>query len=152
MKYLFMIICFIGVVGCSGSKNLNNFTSLIKNNTPTENGTIFLTVSAVGETKENAIENCVSNAFETVLFRGVPASVQPQPMIENEQKARSANPNFFDCFKNEACYKKFVTYINFMGEGVKVREGIGMSTSLKINLNALKTYLEQNNIIRKFGF
>lgn len=151
MKQLFFIFCFsLVVVACSAPKN--TFTSLVKNNPETEEGTIFLTVSAIGTTKEKAMENCVQNAFETLLFRGVPESIQSRPMIENESQAKSANPAFFDCFKNETCYKKFVTYINFQGDGIKVDKGVGISTSLKINIRALRTYMEQNNVVRKFGF
>ncbi len=149
MKYLIIISCFL-FAACSAPKN--TFTSLVKNNPDTEEGTIFLTVSAIGNTKEKAMENCVQNAFETLLFRGVPESIQTRPMIENESQAKSNNPAFFDCFKNETCYKKFVTYINFQGDGIKVDKGVGISTSLKINIRALRTYLEQNNVVRKFGF
>lgn len=135
--------------GCS--PKLRTYSAQISVLPQSEEGTIFLRASGLGSNERRAYENAIYNTFSTVLYQGVPESIQATPMIPSENAAK-ARPRMDDCLHDNNCYKNFITQITPPGTAEKVNGGYSTTIDIKINLHALNDYLIQNNIIRKFGF
>ena len=149
MKILTIIIIIVAMVwACSPAPKV--YSPQISNINRTEEGTIYVKCTGMGKNKEAAYENAIYNAFSTVLYQGVPESVQSRPLVEpaNTQAARS---KLEKCITSNECYRNFITQITSSGSYTKVDGGYATVASIKINMTALRSYLEQNNIIRKFG-
>jgi len=116
-------------------------------------GTITMRAIGIGNNEGEAISDAVNNAFDVLLFRGLPESEQKIPLIgTNENEERGKHKEYFDEFY-KGRYNSFVMssipssdLINYKG-GKK-----SIAVDVNINLTALRKDLEQNNIIRKFGF
>lgn len=147
---LFVVIALIVLAGVACKPAPKIYSSQITNINRTEEGTIFIKCSGKGRDKEAAYENAIYNAFSTLLFQGIPESVQTRPMID-PANANAAKPKVEKCITDNGCYKQFITQITEPGAFSKVEGGFATVTNIKINIVALRTYLEQNNIIRKFG-
>lgn len=79
-----------------------------------------------------------------LLFRGIPNSNQTTPLIStSEDAAEKQFPEYFKKLFNENRYKTFVTSSSKIGNG---------SQRVVVNTKALRLDLEQNSIIRKFGY
>lgn len=117
----------------------------------TEQGTIFLETTGLGSSEDAAYNDAAASAFSAVLFKGVPGSVQPMPIIADESRAVNDHKQVIDCFHTFDCYSKFVAQSDKIGIPVKGKDGTSVVLRIKINLRTLKTYLEQNNVIRQFG-
>lgn len=132
------------------------YSPQVKNNSSTEEGTIRIQSTGLGNNLPEAYNNAVENAFSALLFKGVPESIQSTPLIPDEMKAKSQYPNILACFKDKKCYTQFLTSATKDGNKERVR-GSGLlnyevKSDVTINVRALRTYLEQNNVIRKFGY
>lgn len=147
-RFFILSILFISFSGCTKKV----YTSSIYNIPETEEGTIFLRVTGFGNNKQEAYNKAVSNAFNTLLFKGVPESIQSRPMIENEAKAKEQFADALSCFNRHDCFSQFITQNNDNGNTSHVKGGTTTTAEVKINIRALRTYLEQKQVIRKFGF
>ena len=56
----------------------------------------------------NAINDAERQAFETILFKGIPGSTQKNALIENQGKAREDHKSYFENFFDQNGYKSFV--------------------------------------------
>jgi len=120
-------------------------------------GTGMVNLAAVGYgANEKAAElDTYVTAFSTILFKGLPAfGALKLPMIDNEAKARSEHKAFFIKFFDNRGYLQFVT-----DQGVLTKLGkadqqgnIRVQKNLSINYDALRRHLEQEGVIRKFGY
>lgn len=150
MKYGVYIALIILVLSAGCTKKV--YTSSIYNIPETEEGTIFLRVTGFGSNKQEAYNKAVSNAFNTLLYKGIPESIQSRPMIEDEAKAKEKFSDVLSCFNRRECYSQFITQNNDNGNTTRVKGGTTTAAEVKINIRALRTYLEQKQVIRKFGF
>lgn len=148
-KYLCLMALALVISACGSTKF---YTFRLQNIRNTEPGTIYLESTGVGKSENDAYNNAAYNAFNAVLFKGIPGSVQASPMIDDETKARADHAEVLKCFTNVDCYNKFVAYSEKVGAPVKTNEGLSADLKIKINIRTLKTYLEQNSVVRKFGF
>lgn len=83
-------------------------------------------------------------AIYHLLFRGIPNSNQTTPLISTSEEATEKQfPEYFKKLFNENRYKTFVTSSSKNGNG---------SQRVVVNTRALRLDLEQNSIIRKFGY
>ena len=116
-------------------------------------GTITARAIGVGNNEAEAYTNAIFNVFDVLFFRGLPESNQKVALIgTNENEERSKNTNYFDEFYNER-YETFVMSVVPSGDLMKSAGGKkSIAVDIKINLDALRTDLEENNIIRKFGY
>ncbi|WP_439131842.1 hypothetical protein [Polaribacter sp.] len=125
-------------------------------------------VLGYGVNENAAIEDAQIRAIETLFFRGIPNSSISKPLVSyNEKTAKQKNPAYFNEFFGS---KKFLTYISesiFVG-GQKQKviatkinkkqakqemvDALVVAVDVLINVKPLRKDLEQNNIIRKFGF
>lgn len=117
------------------------------------NGTITMRAIGVGKNEAEAYNKAVYNAFDVLFFRGLPESDQKLALVgTNEDEERIKNKNYFDEFYGGR-YDSFVMSAIPSSEVMKGSGGIvSIAVDVKINLSALRMDLEQNNVIRKFGF
>lgn len=83
-------------------------------------------------------------AIYQLLFRGFPESNQTFPLIStSEELIQKQNPAYFKNFFEKNRYKTFVMVASRNKDG---------SCRIVLNTRALKLDLEQNSIIRNFGY
>lgn len=116
----------------------------------------IITMRAIGSGKkqQDAISEAEKNAINVLLFRGLPESEQKSALIgSNESAEIEKHKEYFDQFYAQKRYKTFIMSSIPVGDFAKQNGGAKSQTlDVKVNLIALRTDLEQNNIIRKFGF
>jgi len=152
MKY---ILIAAGIF-CFASCSQKTYTTNVSNNATTEEGSIRISSNGKGANLPQAYDNAIENAFSTLLYRGIPESVQSTPLIPNETTAKEQYPTIMACFKDKNCYSQFLTHAAKQGDKERIRGdklfNYEVKSDVTINIRALRTYLEQNNVIRKFGF
>ena len=117
-----------------------------------EEGTIVLRSSGQAKNEALAIDDADKKAFRTLLFYGIPSSVQSRPVIENEMQSKQANPAFFKNFFDKKDYNTFVVNSSTYSSVKRSSKSHYVIRELKINLRSLRANLESNGVIRKFGF
>jgi hypothetical protein len=119
-----------------------------------KDGTITMRSIGIGVNSEEAIYDAETNAMNVLLFRGLPESEQKVALIgTNEAEEKNKHKDYFIKFYSEKRYKTFVMSSIPSSDLIKHKGGKkSIATDIKINLVALRKDLEQNNIIRKFGF
>ncbi|WP_299017105.1 hypothetical protein [uncultured Polaribacter sp.] len=168
MKYItIMAICTL-IISC-GSKNQVAFFPTSEVTYLDYTGDILsVRVLGYGVDESTAIQDAQIRAIETLFFRGIPNSNIAKPLIgynENELK-RKHSYYFRDFFTN----KKFLSFISetifIGGQNQKViatkinkkelKQGLVnaqvVAIDLLINVKPLRKNLEQQSVIKKFGF
>jgi len=143
---LFLLIMLTASCGAPRSYEYH-----LQNLTNTEEGTIYLETTGIGNSENMAYNNAADRAFTALLFKGIPGSMQPMPMIDDEEKAKGEHKKIMDCFSSFDCYSKFITSSEKVGVPKNEGRAITVDLKIKIDLRALRSYLEQNNVIRHFG-
>ena len=117
-------------------------------------GTITIRAIGIGVNTEDAINDGEKNALNVLLFRGLPESEQKVALIgTNETEEKNKHKDYFNKLYAEKRYKTFVMSSIPTTDLIKNKGGKkSIAVDIKINLVALRKDLEQNNIIRKFGF
>ncbi|CAA9202152.1 hypothetical protein [Flavobacterium collinsii] len=117
-------------------------------------GTITMRAIGSGKKQQDAISEAEKNAINVLLFRGLPESEQKSALIgSNESEEIEKHKEYFDQFYTQKRYKTFIMSSIPVGDFARQNGGVKSQTlDVKVNLLALRTDLEQNNIIRKFGF
>lgn len=92
-------------------------------------------------------QQAVVNAFETLLFRGIPGSEVGAPLISDETTARGKHAAYWQEFY-EGRYRTFLLSISDAGPRAKNCAQV----TLKINHVALRQDLEKHGIVRPFGY
>jgi len=86
------------------------------------------------------------------MFKGKRGTNLKDPLIANETEAKSKFKKYFDELKMNR-FKGFIINTNVTSEFVKKSKGAkNISVQTEINYKALRLDLEQNQVIRKFGF
>ena len=132
MKYfkLLFLCVFSLLINCKSTKTISS-TQIIES---TESS-IILDIKAV---------NPEYVAVNQLLFRGFPNSNQTNPLIStSEIEIQKQFPTYFKDFFQGNRYKSFIT------SSTKNTNGYHR---IVINLKAIRLDLEQNSIIRKFGY
>lgn len=112
-------------------------------------------VSCTGDEKKQfkSKEDANAAAFYTLLFRGIPGSQYELPMIADEN-AEKNNPVVVKLLKGG--YSSFITQTSLLNQhntskSTDGKKGVSATYQITINCDALRKYLEQNGVIRKFG-
>lgn len=147
-----LFILYLLVILSSCSKK--SFPSAEVNFLSNKEGTICMKAIGIGINQENAIIDAEKNAFNVIFFRGLPQSEQKTPLIgTNETEEILKHADYFDKFYKGKRYKTFIMSSFPTSNLVKRKGGEKyIAINVTINLVALRTDLEQNNIIRKFGY
>lgn len=149
-KYSILVIVMLFISSC-GTKVPMTAEVTYKNYT---NEIMNLDVIGYGSKKEDALENAKKTAMDIVLFRGIPNSNLNSPLIGiNESEIKAKNKKYFDVFYGQ---KRFLSFITYSVTKIPVQKlennKKGVAANVKINIMSLRKDLEENGIIRKFGY
>jgi hypothetical protein len=150
LSSLLFAILVVSSVGCSKKTLPTSEVNFLSGNS----GTITMRAIGNGQKEQDGISDAERNAFNVILFRGLPESEQKTALVgTNEAEELAKNKSYFDKFYSQMRYKTFVMS-SIPVSSLSKQNGISKSLAvdIKINLVALRKDLEQNNIIRKFGF
>lgn len=114
--------------------------------------TVTFRVEGFAKNAKKAVIDAETKAVQTVLYSGVPGTAFSRPLIEGgKAEAEKRHEDFFKQFY-KSDYKDFVE----AGETVKTfskdkEKRKVMTLDVTVRVAALRNYLENNKIIRKFG-
>ena len=154
MKSFLVCLAFF-VLTCtkvSGQTNeMAEFSGMVKYETGGA-GTITVIAEGIGKNRAKSTVNAIASAIYTVLFVGIPGSQYDIPMIADENKKNNA---VVKDILNRG-YSAFIIESTFIDEIKQTRKMDGVRGKkdiyrITINCSALRSYLEKNNVIRKFG-
>jgi hypothetical protein len=117
--------------------------------------TLSLRVTAYGKKAKEAIENAEQAAVRTILFRGIPGSNQVEnPLIGvNEEKIQKEHKAYFkELFEEKRCSSFILSTVPVSKFSKDATKKKCIVADIKVNLQALRSDLEQHKVIRKFGF
>lgn len=149
---IILITAIVGLHSCSPKLQPQGYSATVEFLYKEDAGTIAVKSSGYGKKKENAIGDAQRNAFNVILFKGIPGTDLNVPLVENESEAKSKHGDYFKKLLDQGDYNKYMMSSAFNSEPAKVKGGVWVSLDIKINYNSLRKDLEQNQIIRKFGF
>lgn len=112
----------------------------------------LLSVNSV-QTAENinkAVSFAEINALENILFRGIPGSLQADPVISNEKEARVKSRQILNELIFKEGYRTFMTDSQLIARQ-EDKNAVTVTQEVTFDIPALRKYLEQNQVIRKFG-
>ena len=112
--------------------------------------TLTVVSSAAGGNRDEAIYNAERQAFENILFKGVPKCNQKRPLVEDESAARRTHGQYFAELLDGNGLRRFVSR-SFVSESVALGQGVGIDQTVQIDLNGLRRDLERAGVIRSFG-
>lgn len=122
-----------------------------------QDGSLTVRCSGIGTSENAAVTDAEKKAINTLLFIGYLSSTQIQPLVDNEQKSKNNNVDFYDQFLEKGGYKSFIMLSSnysketstFQYKSSKLQ--YYLVREIQINLRSLRSHLEQNKIIPKFG-
>lgn len=147
LRHCLFIICLLTTYSISG-QNKVNFLSDGSN-------TLSLRVTAYGKKAKEAIENAEQAAVRTILFRGIPGSNQVEnPLIGvNEEKIQKEHKAYFkELFEEKRCSSFILSTVPVSKFSKDATKKKCIVADIKVNLQTLRSDLEQHKVIRKFGF
>jgi len=127
-------------------------------------GVLKVRSDGYGTNKNEALLDAERYALKILFENGYPGSQQNTPLLNADERRR--NENYINDFLGNNKFKPFITSTEAVSEltkvtGGKIKTKDGGKQSLpnqkimadiSINLTALRKHLEDNNIIRKFGY
>lgn len=102
--------------------------------------------------KDQCEDSAQINAFRILFYRGIPGSQQNTPLIHIDEKQKTENESFLKDFFSSGRYKSFIVSSSTISEVTKQRNQKKVTVDMGINLSSLRKELEQNKVIRKFGY
>lgn len=169
-KYIIILITTIYLTSCGSKKQVAFFPTSEVTYKNYENDILEIRVLGYGANEVESIQDAQIRAIETLFFRGIPNSNISNPLIGyGENKLKMENSTFFrDFFGN----KKYLTFISETipvgGEKQKVLatkidrkkkktkeemvDALVVAVDIYVNVKTLRRSLEENDIIKKFGY
>lgn len=143
------LLCVCGLIGCK-----TNYQTIGINYLSGDASTLTLRCEGIGKDKYESIANAEKNAIEALLFRGIPDSQQKDPLVlVTESDAKKNNKKYFDQLLGDKRYKTFIiSSIQTIEPQNDKGRNKKNTVDVRINLRALRNDLEQEGVIRKFGF
>ena len=147
---ILLLISFSIILSCSKQLVPTSQVNFISG----QEGTIVMRSIGTGTNKQKAQAEAEKNAINVLLFRGLPGSEQKVALIgTNESEEIEKQKRYFENFYSQKRYSTFIMSSIPVSEFAKQNGSLrSLTLDIKVNLVALRTDLEQNNIIRKFGF
>jgi hypothetical protein len=149
-RALYLITLIIGLHGCSPI--IQPYSGEVNFLYKEATGIIAVKSIGYGKNHMNAVCNAEKNALKVLLFRGLPGTELNIPLIENENDAKSKHKDYFKKFFDQGNYKTFVMSSTESSNLIALKGTKKITVDVKINYNSLRKDLEQNQIIRKFGY
>ena len=154
MKFIKLVIVLmitsLGLIQCS--PKLVPYSAEVNFLFKEAQGTIGVKSIGYGKNQAAAVLDAQKTAFKVIMFKGIPGTELNIPLIENESEARSKNGEYFKNFFDGGNFKSYMMSSNESSNLVKIKGTNKISVNVKINYNSLRKDLEQNRIIRKFGY
>lgn len=118
------------------------------------NGTITIRSTGFGRNVDEAMNSAEQYAVELLLFRGLPGSQQTIPLVGiDEAIVKSRYKQYFQELLTDGRYKTFLLSSIPVSDFAKhARSQKNVIMDVRINIIALRSDLETNGIIRKFGY
>jgi hypothetical protein len=114
--------------------------------------TVTFRVIGYGKNVKTAMADAELSAIKTSCFIGAPGTSFSRPLVtDNRDVAESKNKDFFETFY-ESGYKDYIetsTLVTPFGKDAEKRKCLTMD--ICIRTEQLRSYLEKNGIVRKFG-
>lgn len=148
MKHLFLTGLLALAIACNSSKTM---TGEVNYSGTSEPGTILLTAAGYGATRIAATGNAETNAFNNLIFHGIPGSQQRLPMVSDEKTARREHAAYFQQLLDHQGYKAFLMVSDPQSGFDLTPTGKNLLVKIKINVDALRRDMEQQGVLRKFG-
>lgn len=104
---------------------------------------------AKGGTGAEAIFNASAKTFENLFYKGVPDSSQEVALVPSDKRTDS-NRNMLSEFLSSGTYKQYVLSNSTIQE-IESNGIFYVDQRIDIDMGALRKYLEDNQIIKKFG-
>lgn len=107
----------------------------------------MLQVSEFNIKKKDAVAQAIKDAYFQILFRGIPESKEyKQALLGTDENAMNDNRRYYDNMINGGRLYSFIIYsaLNYY----KKKEAV---VKLSVNVQALASDLERNNLYRRFG-
>ena len=132
------------VMACSGGSRVETSVVAVEN-TDDSNATIAVSVTRTNSNCDTRDEKrCAEvDAVRQLLFSGVPGTVIPRPMIPNETSSVAGHRRFFEELLEDGGHRRFI---------VRSDAGSGSAWTVVVNHQLLRTSLEREGVIRRFGF
>jgi hypothetical protein len=111
-----------------------------------DKSTLTVTSRAAAATSGKAAAYAERNALENILFKGIPGSNQENPMISPEPSVKPAA--LADLINGG--YSRFLMQSIYL-ENRGGKGGFTVLQEVKFDMQALRKYLEDNQLVRKFG-
>ncbi len=150
-KLIYFAFAFIAITifsNCNPKMVINQVTYVEYNQ-----DLLTLRVFGAGKKEKGAMENVCLTAINNVLFRGIPNSNISDPLVGlDEKEAYQKYPKYFDSFNKEKRYMNFITSTTLYTEFTKEKGLTNVTLDVKINITSLRKDLENNGVIKKFGF
>ncbi|MEY3079081.1 MAG: hypothetical protein RL086_234 [Bacteroidota bacterium] len=149
MKKISFLSIMLIFIGCKSLDDYQSNVGIIK-----KHDSFTYSFSSQGYSKK--LDDCQSeaekNVFEVILFRGISGSDLQNPLVQNEQQSREKNKDFYNDFFEKKKYRNFISSkVEVIDNPRPTKGGYTCTIKFTVNLNSLKTNLEQNGVIRKFG-
>ncbi|NCT10353.1 MAG: hypothetical protein GW772_09795 [Flavobacteriia bacterium] len=167
INFLIALTAFFIISGCA-SKQVAFFPTSEVTYQNYSGDILTLRVLGYGGNENTAIEDAQMRAMETLFFRGIPNSNISNPLIGfNENELKRTHNNYFKDFFG---YKRYLTFISetmlIGGQKQKVIatkvdkksakqdmvDALVVAVDVLVNVKNLRKDLEDQNIVRKFGF
>jgi hypothetical protein len=148
MKPIYFVFLALFFSQCA---TIENYPSEIKLINKPDASRCVISGNGYSKSTDEAVSEAEKNIFNVILFQGIAGTDLERPMIENSAEIKNAHDSYFKNLLDNKGYKKFITERSNTSSNI-VKGGFQAQTTLTINLIALRKDLEDNGIIRKFGF
>ena len=146
-----LIFSFCGLLMLIACATMENYSSEVTVKRKINSNSYELTGNGYSKKSESAISEAERNIFNIILFQGVAGSDLEIPMVPDESKSKSDKSSYYEGLIDRKGYRKFITKRSNTSTKI-VKGGYSATTTLTVNYGALRKDLEQNGVIRKFGF
>jgi len=137
MKFITILLLLTTTGFLVSAQSSKEYSGYVKYEGASAEGTVTVVSTGFGKNRVVSSEDALKQAFNTLLFQGIAGSQYELPMVGPEKKK---DPAIRDLLEKE--YRSFVIENNLQQEDKKTRT---------INCEALKRYLENKGVVRKFG-
>lgn len=167
-KQIIVLSAILFITSCGSKKQVAFFPTSEVTYQSYRSDILTIRVLGYGGNENSAVEDAQMRAMETIFFRGIPNSNISNPLIGfNENELKRTHSAYFKEFFG---YKRFLTFISesvFVGgknqkviatkinkKGAKqdMLDALVVAVDISVNVKTLRKDLEQQNVIRKFGF
>jgi hypothetical protein len=152
-KIILGIILITGLYSCSSKiQPYSSYSGEVNFLFKEEQGTMVVESTGYGKYQSEAAIDAQISAIKVLLFKGLPGTELNVPLIENENDAKSKHNDYFQNLFQQGSYMKFIMSSTESTNPIKKGGNKTITLDIKINYNSLRIDLEQNQIIRKFGY